>query len=396
MLSFVMQWNISLAPASSTKRLASMRTFHVHRFHSERSSRHRDKSRLILSIAAPCFGQSAAAIWRKPQVVLSGGHLTRQGAPMDRAPSLQDSPRETRNQPALQGTGIDYKEIAREVLARIDQRLVDLGADTPPDPSEAQFHAETAGGIMSSDDQAALVRWAWRGLIGLLLSASLVAAISFLWSNHETATPSVAQSVPRFDLGSTTPAEKPEPGPPTTPKAIADAVPAPVLPAPVLPAPVLPAPAVPAPRTALDKPNPAPVPPELAELMRKVDRNIAGLAQAVTELRLAHQQTTGDNARTVADIRASLDQMAQAVATATASEAREAEQVPQAKPPAQVTQAKPPAQVTQAKPPAQVTQAKPPAQVTQAKPPVPQTAARRNRGYVPPYLSPSDAMGYMR
>jgi hypothetical protein len=301
---------------------------------------------------------------------------------MDRAPSLQDSSRETREQPGPQGTGIDYKEVAREVLARIDQRLADLGADTPSDPSEeAESHAETADSIMSSGDQAVFMRLAWRGLIGLLLSASLVAAISFLWSHHETALQAVAQPVPRIDLGAATPAGKPEPAPPATARAIADA-----------------AQAAPLPRTGLEKPNPASVSPELAELMRKVDRNIAGLAQAVTELRLAHQQATGDNARTVADIRASLDQMAQAVATVTASEAREAEEVAQAKPPAQVAQAKPPAQVTLAKPPAQITQAKPAAQLTQAKPQAPaaQTAAGRPRRYVPPYLSPNDAMGYMR
>jgi hypothetical protein len=282
---------------------------------------------------------------------------------MDRAPSLQDVSSETR--PGPQGAGIDYKEIAREVLARIDQRLADLGADAAPDVSEAQFHTEAAGGIMSSGDQAAFVRLASRGLIGLSLAASLVAGISFLWSHHETATQSVVQVVPRIDLGAAMPAEKPELGPHAAAKAIAD---------------VAPAPAVPSPRMALDKPIPAPVPPELAELMRKVDRNIAGLAQAVTELRLAHQQATSDNARTVADIRASLDQMAQAVATVTASEAREAEQVAQAKPPAQVTQAKPPAQLAQPNP---------------AAPPT-QTAARRTRRYVPPYLSPNDAMGYMR
>jgi len=303
---------------------------------------------------------------------------------MDRAPSLQDIPSETRK-PEPAGTGFDYKEMAREVLARIDQRLADLEADTPPDSSEEEFdsdsseeefESETAASIMSSDDQAALVRLAWRGLIGLLLSASLVAAISFLWSHSETAVESVAQLVPRFDQGSTTPAEKPEPGPPAAATAIADAAPVQ---------------AAPLPRTApdYDKPNPAPVPPELAELMRKVDRNIAGLAQAVTDLRLAHQQATGDNAKTAEDIRASLDQMARSMTMASASEARASAQVMPAKPPVQATQAKPPVQLTQAKPPAQVAQAKPQA-------PPPQTAARRNRRYVPPYLSPSDALGFMR
>ena len=112
---------------------------------------------------------------------------------MDRAPNLQDVTNETRDKPEPQGTGIDYKEIAREVLARIDQRLADLEADTPPDPSEAQFQAETASSLMTSHDQTAFVRWVWRGLFGLLLSASLVAAISFLWSHGEAAMESVAR-----------------------------------------------------------------------------------------------------------------------------------------------------------------------------------------------------------
>ena len=325
------------------------------------------------------------------------------GAPMDRVPGLQDIPNQTRDKPAPVDTAFDYKEMAREVLARIDQRLADLGADanTPPDESEEEpddsepeFQSKTASSLMTSEDQAALVRWAWRGLMGLLLSASLVAAASFLWSHSDTAAQSAAEVVPRFDQGSTTPAEKQDAGPPATAKAIAD---------------VAPAPAAPTPRTMpdSDKPNPAPVPPELTELMRKVDRNIAGLAQAVTDLRLAHQQATGDNAKNVEDIRASLDQMAHSMAMAMVPDARASDQVTQARPPTPVPQARPsgqvlqaraPGQVVPAKPPAQVTQAKPPAQVAQAKPaaPAPQTAARRNRRYVPPYLSPSDALGFMR
>ena len=236
---------------------------------------------------------------------------------------------------------------------------------------------------MTSDDQVALVRWAWRGLIGLLLSASLVAAISFLWSHGEGAVQSVAEVVPRLDAGSTTPAERPEPGLPAAARATADAALAPAAP----------------PSRSMpdnDKPAPAPVPPELAELMRKVDRNIAGLAQAVTDLRLAHQQATGDNVKSVEDIRASLDQISRAMASA--PETPLPAQVAQPKPPSQVTQAKPAAPAMRASPPAQVTQAKPLTQVTQAKPlaPAPQPAARRNRRYVPPYMSPSDALGFMR
>jgi len=260
---------------------------------------------------------------------------------MDRAPSLQHLPSEISERPKTEGPGYDYKEIAREVLARIDQRLADLEATAPPDHSETRFHLEAA----SSNHRAAFVRRVARGLIGLLLSASLVGAISLVWSHDETVMRRVAQWVPGFD-GATPPAEKPESALPATAKVIVDAVPAPA----ALP-----------PRAAPnnDKSSPAPVPPQLTELMRKVDRNIAGLAQAVTELRLAHQQATGDNAKTAADIKASLDQMARTLATSAMARAPEQ---------------------TQAKPPA----------------PAPQTLARRNRRYVPPYLSPNDAYGFMR
>ena len=283
---------------------------------------------------------------------------------MDRAPNLQDFPSETRDTPKHERMGSDYKEIAREVLARIDRRLAAIDRDNPPypseDPSEARLiesRSETALGIMSSDDQAALVRLAWRGLIGLFLSASLVAAISFLWSHTETAMQTVAQ-VPQLVLDSMAPAEKPqpgpEPGPPATPKATAEAVPAQ---------------AAPLPRTAADydRPKPAPVPPELTELMRKIDRNIAGLAQAVTELRLAQQQVAGDNAKSVEEIRASLDQLARAVARAP-EQARALEQANASE------QAKAPRQVAQAKPP--------------APPPASRAAVPRNRRFVPMYLSP--------
>ncbi len=64
--------------------------------------------------------------------------------------------------------------------------------------------------------------------------------------------------------------------------------------------------------------NPAPGPAELADLVRKVDRDVANLVQAVTELRLAQQQATDDKGKTVEDIKASLERMARAVARADA------------------------------------------------------------------------------
>jgi hypothetical protein len=304
---------------------------------------------------------------------------------MDRAPNLLDFSGQTRETPERKSTGSDYKEIAREVLARIDKRLADLD-DTPPYPSEPRFREfpETVRGIMNTDDEAVYVRRAWRGLIGLLLAASLVAAISFLWSHSEAAVRDVAQLLSGSGPDSTVPADKPEPGPqpvpPATPKAIAEAAPAP---------------AAPLPRTAPDpesvKPGPAPVPPELTELMRKVDRNIAGLAQAVTELRLAQQQVAGDNAKVAEDIRASLDQMARAMVRAP-EPARVSEQ--QARVPEQ--QVRVPEQQTRV--PEQqarvIEQARAPEQASPPKPPAPtsRATAPRNRKVAPTYRMPIDAL----
>jgi hypothetical protein len=300
---------------------------------------------------------------------------------MDRAPNLLDFPSETKETPKHESAGSDYKDIAREVLARIDQRLADLD-DTPPDRSESRFKEfpETVRGLMSTDDEAVYVRRAWRGLIGLVLAASLVAAISFLWSHDETAEQTVAQ-VPRSAQDSTGPAEKPqpspEPGPPAAAKAKAEAAKATIVEA-------APAQAAPLPRTAPhdDKPNPAPVAPELAELMRKVDRNIAGLAQAVTELRLAQQQVAGDNAKAVEDIKASLDQMASAMAAPPEQQVRPPEQAKATEQVRAPEQAKAPGQ------------AKAPVQATQPKPTTPasRTAARRDRRSAPMYMLPTDAL----
>lgn len=276
---------------------------------------------------------------------------------MDRVPSLQDVPGGRSDRPEPEGAGYDYKEIAREVIARIDQRLADLEANAP-DPADAQFQLKTAG-LLKSGDQVSLARRAARGLIGLLLVASLVGAASFLWSHNETAMKRVAQWVLRFDLGSTTPAAQPEQGSPASARALADT-------ASLQAAPL---------RSAADydPQKPAPVPPELAELMRKIDRNLAGLAQAVTDLRLAHQQATGDSVKTAEDIKASLDQLARALpGSATPSAAISGS-----------------ASSAMARAPDPIPQAKPPSAASR-------TAASRARRFVPPYMSPNDAYGYMR
>ena len=233
---------------------------------------------------------------------------------MDRAPHVQGASSETGDTPGPEA--VDYKEIAREVLVRIDQRLAELESDGPSHPSEASQQSDIVSEMMSSDRQAALVRMASYGLVGLLLVASLVVAIDFLGSHKDTTKQTVAQAVPRIDPVAATRSDKPEPA---APEATGD---------------VASAPAAPLPRTTSDhdSPSPAPVPPELAELIRSVDRNVADLVQVVKELKLAQQQVADDQGKTAEDIRVGLDQLARAMARIDA--VRTPVQVAPPKPPA--------------------------------------------------------------
>jgi hypothetical protein len=286
---------------------------------------------------------------------------------MNRAPNLQNSDfSETRNTPEKERADYDYKEIAREVLARIDQRLADLERDAPPRPTEAPGESESddasevelASDGMSPDDQSALVRLALRGLFGLVALASLVGAIAYLWSHLETAEQTVAQWSPRAILSSMKSEEKPQPAAeqslPATTKAVAEAVPAQAA------TPAQATPPATAPRTAADndKPAAAPVSPELAALLRKVDRDIAGLAQAVNELRLAQQQAqqqaSDDSVKSADEIKAGVNQLARSIVRAEQEE--------------------------------QAARPKPAAPQTRAAAPAP-----RNRRYAPMYYSPRDA-----
>jgi hypothetical protein len=288
---------------------------------------------------------------------------------MDRVPSLREVTARTSERPAPEGAGYDYKEIAREVIARIDQRLAHLEAQAP-DPAEAQFQLETAT-LLKSGYPVWFPRRAAHGLIGLLLVASVVGAASFLWSHNETLMRRVAHLVLRFDLGSTTPAGQPEQGPTATATAMADTASSQAgsLQAGSLQA--MPSRSA----TDRDRAKPAPVPPELAELMRKIDRNLAGLAQAVTDLRLAHQQATVDSVKAAEDIKAGLDQLTRTL--------------PGNATPSAAIESSPATNSAMARAPDPVPQARP-------APPAPRAAASRTRRFDQPYMSPNDAYGYMR
>jgi hypothetical protein len=255
---------------------------------------------------------------------------------MNRAPNLQDSAAsQTRTTPEKERTDYDYKEIAREVLARIDQRLADLeGSPSPPSEALDDPGAEDAGEVepvgdgMNPDDQSALVSLALRGLFGLVAVASLVGAIAYLWAHLDSAEQTVAQLSPRAMLSSVMPEEKAQPVAEPSPRAVAEATSAQA----AMPAQAAaPAQAGTQAQAALaasparaasdnDKSAPAPVSPELAALLRKLDRDVAGLAQAVNELRLAQQQASqqasDDTTKSADEIKAGVNQLARSIVRA--------------------------------------------------------------------------------
>jgi hypothetical protein len=294
---------------------------------------------------------------------------------MNRAPNLQDSASsEISTTPEKEGSDYDYKEIAREVLARIDQRLADLQGNVPPRPSEALDNPPGAtgevaviGDDMNSDDQSGLVRLARRGLVGLVVVAGLAGATAYLWS--DTPNQTVAQLSPPAVPSSVMPEEKAqplaEPSPPAVARAVAEATSAQATMAAQAAAPAQTGAqaqaafaAAPA-RTASDndKPAPAPASPELAGLLRKLDRDIAGLAQALNELRLAQQQASqqasDDTTKSADEIKAGVNQLARSIV-----KAEQEEQIARQKPSAPSRTAAP---------------------------------APRNRRYAPMYYSPRDA-----
>jgi hypothetical protein len=249
---------------------------------------------------------------------------------MDRVPSVLPFDASRKEKSERDNSTYDYKEIAREVLARIDQRLADIERDAPPQASEAQpeevgddsaGETETESETMNPDEQSAVMRLARLGLFGLLLSAGFVAAIAWSWSHIDTAKRLATQLSSRPVPTSTAPEEKP----PALAETVTPPVPKVVQSVTVQPVAVQ---AAPAPQSASDndrpsmndRPSVAAVTPELAELMRKVDRDIAGLAQAVTDLRLAQQQVGENNAKASQEIKSTLDQLARTIVRAEQAE----------------------------------------------------------------------------
>jgi hypothetical protein len=194
-----------------------------------------------------------------------------------------------------------YQQIARadDDLARVTEKLSKMQRDAAGPPA-------SAGGPRPSRDRPAL-----RGLVGLVLTAGIcAAAYAAQWSPYgEAARLTIAQWAPSLIPTSSPRLAK-----------VGDGA-APVSPALQLAAaePAAPQPASPVQDVA---PTPAPMPPELTQMLQSMARDIATVEQGIEQLKVRQEQMATDNARAIEQLKASQGQVAHLAAKPAAPDPR--------------------------------------------------------------------------
>jgi hypothetical protein len=194
-----------------------------------------------------------------------------------------------------------YEQITRagEEIARAEQRLYKLEHDAarPGVPGKRPLF-----------DGPAV-----RGVAGALLAACIgVAAIAWQSSLGDAAKELVASWAPQRVVTSSPPLENPgrpaQPSPPAVQAAAAKT-----------------APPQPAAQTAPEDvaPTAAALPPELAQLLQSMARDLATLGQGIEQLKASQQQMVRDNANAAERLQASQEQIARVIAKASEAKASE-------------------------------------------------------------------------
>jgi hypothetical protein len=194
----------------------------------------------------------------------------------------------------------------REQIARADEQLSKLERDAARYPSgHPQTRMDTVRPAVVGNRPSPGGR-AMRGFIGLLLAACIgVAAIVWQSPYGDAAKRVVARWVPPPVPTSSPPIENPRlSGQPISPAAGAVAAET-----------AAPQTAPPARTESQDlAPTAAPVPPELAQLLQTMARDLANVAQGIEQLKASQEQMASDNARTAEQFKASQEQMTRLVA----------------------------------------------------------------------------------
>jgi predicted FMN-binding regulatory protein PaiB len=185
-----------------------------------------------------------------------------------------------------------YGQIARadEQLARVTEQLSKLEHDAARQSSPVPGREHSRGSP------------ALRGLIGLLLAASIsIAAFVSQSSYGDAARLVVARWVPQLNLASLLPLEKGLPAQPS-PSTVQVAAAKPVLPA----------------QTARQDvaPTAVPEPPELAQLLETIVRDLTTVEQGIEQLKMSQAQMAIYNTKAVEQLKASQEQMTRVIANA--------------------------------------------------------------------------------
>jgi hypothetical protein len=221
---------------------------------------------------------------------------------------------------------------ADQELARVHEQLSRLAqaARRPPDPQTnmTPLHLAVVNDVQANDtaDRPSIGRRALRGFTGLLLAACIgVAAIAWQSSYGEAAKQVVAKWAPQLVAASSQPLQKPElpaqPSPPAIQAAAAEA--APQQPAPQQPDPPQPAPAAQAAPEDVTPPAAA-LPPDLAQLLQTMARDLATMGQGIEQLKTNQEQMARDNAKAAEQIKATQEQMTRVIAKVSEAKPSEA------------------------------------------------------------------------
>jgi hypothetical protein len=221
---------------------------------------------------------------------------------MQSEPKTPDiDPRDVGIAPETEPPGRIYKQVVREVLARIDQRLADIEKHTVIDPS---------GGQPGAAQRAPTARRSKRGLIAVLVVVGVIGlAFAGMRFDGDTARATVARWTPRFIANVLSTQDNQDATPGTSPVTVgtaadgrtsSDARSA------------ADGPAASPDRTTpdLDGQNAASSsPPDVATSIERMSRDIVTLTQGIEQLKVNQEQMSKDNAKASEEFKASEDQL---------------------------------------------------------------------------------------
>jgi hypothetical protein len=204
------------------------------------------------------------------------------------------------------GPGLSTQDA--ELVARADQRLahayeqIALADEQLARVNEQISRLENEGARKNRSRRSSRGRPVLRGFIGLLLTAGICTA-AFAWNSYgETARPMIAQWAPKLAAASSLPSETWKVAADTPPRVVQVAAADPAIWQ------------SPASAQSVARDSVSPIPPETAQLLQTVVRDLASVRQEIEQLRASQEALTHETARNAEQLKESQEQTARAIA----------------------------------------------------------------------------------